>query len=800
MRRPPKKSSQYGHASKVEEYFLSRAPVGFLPREYERIPVVQVRNYVELGQLSALRFLEWVIDNPEGVVSLPTGKSPEFFIRWLQYFLTNWSAESRRGIIGEIGLQSRKPSINGLRFVQIDEFFPMNPAHERSFSRFVRTFYLDGLGLDRSRALLIDTYNLTGSQRKSLNGIESVAQAFPDGVIDLRLRIRQPSTELERLQKKTIAMFDQFCEEYESRIRAMGGIGFFLGGIGPDGHIAFNVRGSSHYSPTRLTQTNYETQAAAAADLGGIESARAKAVITIGLQTITWNRGAVAVVIAAGDAKSRVVADAVAHDPSPEYPATCLQKLPNARFYVTTGAAARLQERFARSVLKQRECSDALAEKLVIDGSLGDHRNFNRRTGQSGKSRAPAEWSLAATLCGKVRDALPAMVLASIKRKIEHGLDIPQNQRFLHTGPHHDDIELAYFPLLHHLVRSAHNENFFCYCTSGFTSVTDSYLLLRLRDLRSGLADGGLLRGDTIERLSSWKAAPEDITGYLNAIALQKPETQSHFISRRVARRLLSRSGRKSISALIALVNKRIASVEQHEPGRHDSPDVQVLKGWIREFEAELVWAHFGVPMDHVRHLRLSFYSDNIFPHYPDFKNDVVPIIRLMEEVQPTTVTLALDPEGSGPDTHFKTLIAIEQALDAYVAAHPDRKPRVWGYRNVWSRFHLSEVNMVVPVSLNSLAVLHSMFNTCFVSQTSASFPSYELDGTFSQLAQKIWVEQHNDLLSLLGRDYFYENVNPMMRRSYGAIYLKDMSYGEFHELLRPVREFLDDKQQLGKR
>ena len=69
----------------------------------------------------------------------------------------------------------------------------------------------------------------------------------------------------------------------------MGGIGFFLGGIGPDGHVGFNVRGSDHYSTTRLTATNYETQAAAAGDLGGIEISRNRLVITIGLNTITYN-------------------------------------------------------------------------------------------------------------------------------------------------------------------------------------------------------------------------------------------------------------------------------------------------------------------------------------------------------------------------------------------------------------------------------------------------------------------------------------------------------------------------------
>lgn len=35
------------------------------------------------------------------------------------------------------------------------------------------------------------------------------------------------------------------CHNYEERIKSLGGIELFLGGIGPDGHIAFNEPGSS---------------------------------------------------------------------------------------------------------------------------------------------------------------------------------------------------------------------------------------------------------------------------------------------------------------------------------------------------------------------------------------------------------------------------------------------------------------------------------------------------------------------------------------------------------------------------
>ena len=42
------------------------------------------------------------------------------------------------------------------------------------------------------------------------------------------------------------------CAAYEEAILAAGGIDLFLGGIGPDGHIAFNEPGSSLTSRTRM--------------------------------------------------------------------------------------------------------------------------------------------------------------------------------------------------------------------------------------------------------------------------------------------------------------------------------------------------------------------------------------------------------------------------------------------------------------------------------------------------------------------------------------------------------------------
>lgn len=78
-----------------------------------------------------------------------------------------------------------------------------------------------------------------------------------------------------------------------------------------------------------------------------------------------------------------------------------------------------------------------------------------------------------------------------------------------------------------------------------------------------------------------------------------------------------------------------------------------------------------------------------------------------------------------------------------------------FGAIEMCGRFHPAEANIFIPVSLNSMAIMENTFLNSYGSQRSASFPSWEYDGPFSRLAQRIQVEQYQTIRLCLGKDYF---------------------------------------------
>ena len=779
----------YDTASTVESYELSKTGRSFLYPPTEKIKVIEVENFPLLGKLTAFRFIEWVLKNPDGVISLPTGKTPEHFIKWVMRILERWDQADIKTQCEAYGIPTaRRPVMDGLRFVQIDEFYPMDATQQNSFNWYVNELYLKGFGLRPKNALLIDATSL------GLPPGVSMQEMFPNNIVDLSLRVRQTRTNLERRQKEAINRVDEFCMDYEKRIHEMGGIGFFLGGIGPDGHIAFNVRGSSVFSVTRLTGTNYETQAAAASDLGGIEISRSRLVITIGLATITYNPTVTAIVIAAGDAKAPIVADAIENKPSPQYPASVLQSIEGGRMYLTKGAASRLVERRFEDFRNKPEATAADIDDIVVQLAVNQGKRVTElQTEDFAGDRFASE------LLTKSGQQVPALVHGVAERlvaKIERGLAPVKETVFLHTEPHHDDIMLGYLAHIYHLVRDPSNKHYFANLTSGFTAVSNPFCHSVVRNLLPYLESPKFTQM-LKDGYFNPKSAPnkmEDVFLYLDGVAANNVDMKNEGQARRMLRNLIEVYNTSDMRVLRLRVRDMDEYFSTQYPGAKDPPDIQLFKGTIREYEVELLWAYFGIDASAISALRLGFYKGDIFSEEPEVDRDVIPIYQLIKKVNPTVVSVAFDPEGSGPDTHYKALQAVAEALRMYEKETGNTNIRVWGYRNVWYRYRPSEAELLIPVSLNSLSLLHTAFMNCFGSQSAASFPSYEHDGPFSELAQQIQVGQYDMMKTCLGHSYFQKHPHPRMRASRGMIFLKEMELAEFYEKVRELKKLTEAK------
>jgi glucosamine-6-phosphate deaminase len=755
--------------TKVELAFFEDAKIKNISTQ---IPFLTVESFPKLGLLSALSFIEWVSENPNGVVSLPVSKTAQYFINYTHFILDNWDNKQGKELLEKYQLNGlKKPVLSNLQFVQMGDFYPISSEQHNSLFNFAKVNYIEGFGLKSEKSLLIKSEDIKLADDKHF------LEVFPDYNIDLSLRFREAKTAIEKIQQESIFKIDNWCSNYENAIREKGGIGFFMGGIGPDGHIAFNTQGTDHFSTTRLTKTNFETQAVLAADLGGIEVSRTRLVITVGLGTIGFNPNAKAIVYAAGEAIADTIKTALESKPTVIAPATSLQKLENSRFYLTEGAAVKLEDsidnfyksgpwthrKTERAVIELCKKINKFGPKLEIDDLKADKYcrlipNLNENTVQS--------------------------VIDSILAKLHKGMEKEVNQVYYHTGPHHDDIMLGIMPSTNRQSRDASNELHFSVLTSGFTAVTNRFLYDLLTDTKELINQGKI---EMVNYRDFFKEGykykwDKDIYHYLDNIAAQNNYEKRRGVCHRAIRAMVSIWNIKSKEELRDVIYEILSTLNRSYDGSKNPPKIQKLKGMIREFEEELVWAHYGIMVKNVHHLRLGFYQGTSGTGQTNFEGDVLPILEDFRKYKPTVISLAMDPQGSGPDTHYKVLQAIAKAVEAWSKEEDLSQLRIVGYRNVWFKYNPWDVEVIVPVSLNALATLDKSFSECYVTQVNASFPSYQLDGKFSELTQRVWFEQHKQIQLLLGKDFFYQNESPLLRATHGMVFHRDLSVEQFLE------------------
>lgn len=159
--------------------------------------IVVCRDYAEVSRRAADVFAEYIRENPNGVLGLATGSSPEGLYDCL-------AADYAAG----------KLDFSGLTSYNLDEYYPIEPTHEQSYRRFMDEHLFDRVNIDKSR-----TY-------------------VPDGLT------KDP---------------EAFCADYDARVAAAGGIGIQLLGVGRNGHIGFNEPDTALIGATHVTDLTPNT-------------------------------------------------------------------------------------------------------------------------------------------------------------------------------------------------------------------------------------------------------------------------------------------------------------------------------------------------------------------------------------------------------------------------------------------------------------------------------------------------------------------------------------------------------------
>lgn len=131
------------------------------------------------------------------------------------------------------------------------------------------------------------------------------------------------------------------CAEYERRIAAAGGIDLFLGGVGPDGHIAFNEPFSSLSSRTRVMNLTYDTLVANSRFFDNDVDKVPKRAMTVGVGTLMDARELV--ILATGYGKARAVKHGVEGDVSHMWTVSALQLHPQSIMVCDDMAATELK-------------------------------------------------------------------------------------------------------------------------------------------------------------------------------------------------------------------------------------------------------------------------------------------------------------------------------------------------------------------------------------------------------------------------------------------------------------------------
>jgi len=474
----------------------------------------------------------------------------------------------------------------------LDEYYPMPPDSIQSYHRWMKENFFDHVN------------------------IPAASISMPDGA----------------LKESEIA---SFCEGYEARIKAAGGIDVQILGIGRTGHVGFNEPGSSRESRTRVISLDRVTRMDAASDFFG-ESNVPKQAITMGVGTILDARQVL--LMAFGEQKAPIIRKAVEGPITDSVAASFLQEHPNAQIFVDPAAGGDLTRADTPWLLGEIEWSPEYQHRAVIWLGL--------LTGKSILKLDQNDYD-EHHLASLVRKAGPVDDLnVKVGRRlwetiVRRGM-APTGKKMICFSPHPDDDVISMGGTLSEFV-CAGNEVHTAYMTSGNIAIFDDYAR---------------------QMLNFWSD--------LNHIFKFETKRTSEFV-KKVKEFFTSKA-----------------------PGAVDIPEVQIIKDWIRRNEAAAACRWMKIPFKHIHFLNMPFYQTGEVRKRPIGEEDVTLVLDVLGEVRPDWVFLAgemADPHG----THRLCAEAIFQALRRL--SKEEYPEAVWLYRGAWQEWDVDMIDMAVPLS-----------------------------------------------------------------------------------------------------
>jgi glucosamine-6-phosphate deaminase len=441
------------------------------------------------------------------------------------------------------------------------------------------------------------------------------------------------------------------CRRYEKKIRAVGGLDLQLLGIGRTGHIGFNEPGSGRDSRTRLVTLDSLTRRDAARDFLG-ETNVPRHAITMGVGTILEARSIA--LLAWGEAKAKVVADAVEQPPTDTLPASFLQGHPNVRFLVDRAAASELT-RFKRPWLVGTvEWSPALARRAVV--WLSQHlkkpvlKLVDEDYSEHGMADLLIEQGPAYVLNIRIFNELQHTITgwpggkpnADDTHRPERAAPYPKLVVVLSPEPSDDVLGMG--GTLRRLVDQGHQVSV-AYQTSGNLGVPDEEVAMAAE-----LA---------LELTRTNPAADHTGAAFARAVRSQL-DAKAHFDS--------------------------------------DTADIRKLKGLIRRGEARAALRVCGLEASAARFLDLPFYEHGRYRQFSIGEADVAAVAALLCEIQPHQIFATGD--SGDPSTVSAVCFEIVRRAIASLRAEPWLgECRIWLYRSPDRAWEPAEIEMAVPLS-----------------------------------------------------------------------------------------------------